>query len=65
MLSSQSFLTVESWVELSMSGAVNKTSGQSTPSLERLLVDAQKESGLTSRNSSGPNRYVVTKIVPV
>jgi len=45
----------ESWVELNLSGMANKGSGLSTPSYEKLLVEAQKESGMTSRNSSGHN----------
>ena len=44
-----------------MSGMANKGSGLSTPSYEKLLVEAQIESGMTSRNSSGQNRFVCEK----
>lgn len=43
--------------------AAKTNSQQSTTSLEKLLVDAQKESGMTSRNSSsGGNRLGVRDI---
>lgn len=48
-------------MELNLSGMANKGSGLSTPSYEKLLVEAQKESGMTSRNSSGHNRYTFAK----